>query len=290
MMSNNPFLEMVSGYAQAFKDGKKIPNGIYEAPSRPSISDVAPRALIFSPHPDDECIIGGLALRLLKESGVRVINVAVTQGSNRERQAASLEELKAACQYMGFGLIQTGDRVLEGINPDRRQRDPESWGEDVQKMAHILQEQQPAVIFVPHATDWNSTHIGVHWLIKDALDQLPSDFETCVVETEYWGAMSHPNLMVASSEEDVTEMVTGTSFHVGEVTRNQFHLLHPAWMQDNVRRGSELVGGQGESAPDFSFATLYRASRWNAKQLVPAWDGGRQLGLNQNPALLLGVK
>jgi LmbE family N-acetylglucosaminyl deacetylase len=37
--------------------------------------------LIFSPHPDDECIIGGLALRLLREAKWNVINVAVTLGS-----------------------------------------------------------------------------------------------------------------------------------------------------------------------------------------------------------------
>src|SRR2546422_7081650 len=32
----------------------------------------------------------------------------------------------------------------------------------------------------------------------------------------------------------------------------------PAWMLDNVRRGSELVSGQGGTAPDFAFAALYR--------------------------------
>jgi N-acetylglucosamine malate deacetylase 1 len=289
-MTTNPYAEMVAGYAKAFRDGKQIPNGAYAAPSRPSISEDAPKALIFSPHPDDECIIGGLALRLLKESGVRVMNVAVTQGSNLDRQAGRLEELQAACHYMGFGLIQTGERGLEGINPGRRDNDPESWAKDVQVIARILQDQNPSIIFVPHLTDWNSTHIGVHWLVMDALATLPATFETCIVETEYWGAMSAPNLMVASSEEDVTEMVTGTSFHVGEVTRNPFHLLHPAWMQDNVRRGSELVGGQGKAAPDFSFATLYRANYWADKQLNPAWEGGRKLDLKNDPASLFDLK
>ena len=49
--------------------------------------------------------------------------------------------------------------------------------------------------------------------------------------------------------------------------RNPYHLLVPAWMQDNVRRGGELVGGQGGAAPDFTFCTLYRLRRWR--------DGGR---------------
>ncbi len=289
-MSTNPYATMVSGYAKAFREGKTFPNGGYDRPPRPAISESAPRALIFSPHPDDECIIGGLALRLLKEAGIRVINVAVTQGSNRDRQEARLEELRAACDYMGFGLVQIGDRGLEGVNDQRRTNDPDSWANDVETIWQILSAQQPAVIFVPHLTDWNSTHIGVHWLVMDALAKAPSDFRTCVIETEYWGAMANPNLMVASSEEDVTEMVTGTSFHIGEVTRNPFHLLHPAWMQDNVRRGSELVGGQGEAAPDYSFATLYRASYWENQQLQPAWEGGRNLGLTDHPAELLNLK
>lgn len=49
--------------------------------------------------------------------------------------------------------------------------------------------------------------------------------------------------------------------------RNPYHLGLPAWMQDNVRRGGELVGGQGEAAPDFAFATLYRMRRWKAGRL-----------------------
>jgi len=288
-MINNPYAALVAGYAKAFRDGKGFANGGFAPPARPSLKEDAPKALIFSPHPDDECIIGGLALRLLKESGVRVINVAVTQGSNRARQAERLAELQAACAYMGFGLIQTAEQGLEKINPNRRKEDPETWKRDVSVIAKILQDEQPEVIFVPHASDWNSTHIGVHWLVTDALNALPETFETCVVETEYWGAMTQPNLMVASSEEDVTEMVSGTSFHIGEVTRNPFHLLLPAWMQDNVRRGSELVGGQGEAAPDYAFATLYRVLQWKQGQFSAAWEGGRKLGLDQNGAEMLGL-
>jgi len=57
----------------------------------------APRVLIFSPHPDDECITGGLALRLLREAKWNVVNVAVTLGSDRVRQAARRRELQNAC-------------------------------------------------------------------------------------------------------------------------------------------------------------------------------------------------
>jgi hypothetical protein len=92
--------------------------------------------------------------------------------------------------------------------------------------------------------------------------------------------------MVESSVQDVTELVTGTSFHVGEVRRNPFHLLLPAWMQDNVRRGSELVGGQGEAAPDFVFATLYRLRKWEQDKVIDVFASGKQLDCGIDPRSL----
>jgi hypothetical protein len=51
---------------------------------------------------------------------------------------------------------------------------------------------------------------------------------------------------------DVADLVAALSLHAGEVARNAFHLRLPAWMMDNVRRGAELVGGQGGTAPRFA--------------------------------------
>ena len=83
--------------------------------------------------------------------------------------------------------------------------------------------------------------------------------------------------MVESSVHDVADLMAGTSFHVGEVQRNPYHLVQPSWMQDNVRRGGELVGGQGGAAPDFTFCTLYRYRRWNNARFEALYTGGRSL-------------
>ena len=72
-------------------------------------------------------------------------------------------------------------------------------------------------------------------------------------------------------------MMTALSYHVGEVRRNPYHVLVPAWMQDNVRRGSELVGGQGGAAPDFAFCTLYRLRKWSDGRLQSFHEGGRSV-------------
>ncbi len=282
----NPYHHFVSNYARLANEGKGWPLGGFPKCPQPAISPDAPKVLIFSPHPDDEVIIGGLALRLLREAKWNVLNVAVTQGSNQARQAGRLEELRACCECIGFGLVQTAPNGLEKVNVKTREQEPPHWAQSVRIIADILAEHQPRVIFFPHATDWNSTHIGTHFLVLDALKSLPADFTCQAVETEFWGAMTSPNLMVEVGPQDLGDLITALTFHVGEVKRNPYHLSLPAWMVDNVRRGGELVGVQGVSAPDFTFATLYRQRRWTEGGWVKTHDGGRQLGCDQNPAEL----
>jgi LmbE family N-acetylglucosaminyl deacetylase len=249
---------------------------------RPSLGPAAPKALFFAPHPDDETIVGGIALRILREARMNLINVAVTQGSKKERQAERLRELQAACNYLGYGLVTTGPNGLERINPKARDQDRAHWAACVKVVKDILVSHQPRVILFPHENDWNSTHIGTHFLVIDALEQMPAGFECYLVETEFWGQMTDPNLMVEIGAGDLADQITATTFHVGEVQRNPYHLLLPAWMQDNVRRGSELVGGQGGAAPDFIFAALYRLRKWTQGRVGKLYEGGKQVPCSTN--------
>ncbi len=282
----NAYQDYVRQYLRLLQDGRSLPLGGFVPVPRPENSGTAPKVLIFSPHPDDECIVGALPLRLLREGQMRVINVAVTQGSRKDRQVERYRELQQACGFMGYGLLQIRPNGLEKVNPKTRDQEPAFWIDSVRVIAEILAGHRPKIVFFPHEHDWNSSHIGTHLLVTDALRSLGKDFECFVVETEYWGQMVNPNLMIESSLEDVADMVAGTSFHVGEVRRNPFHLFVPAWMQDNVRRGSELVGGQGEAAPDFKFATLYRLRRWQRGEWQNVLPGGRQVSCAENPASL----
>ena len=257
------------------QQGRTWPLGGFAPLEKPVLAPDAPKALIFSPHPDDEVIIGGLPLRLLRELKMNVINVAVTQGSNKARQKERLKELAGCCNYLGFGLLQTRENGLEGINVKTRSQNPVEWGKSVERITEILAEQKPRVIFFPHDDDWNSSHIGTHHLVVDALGKLGGSFECYAVEIEFWGAMDTPNLLVESSEQDVIDLITALSFHAGEVRRNPYHLRMPAWLIDNVRRGGELVGGQGGAAPDFLFGTLYRLRRWRGGKLESVLDLGK---------------
>src|SRR5215204_2018270 len=130
-----PYHHFVSELARLVREGRQFPLGGFAPPSRPVIAADAPRALIFSPHPDDECIIGGLALRLQREAGLRVVNVAVTQGSNKARQAARWDELTAACDYLGFDLVETIPGGLEEGNAASRKANPAAWRASVDVIA-----------------------------------------------------------------------------------------------------------------------------------------------------------
>lgn len=285
----NPYLEFVSSFARLVAGGKSLPlGGIASSHSRRLASD-APVAIIFSPHPDDECIIGGLALRLMREAEMRIVNVAVTQGSHKERQQPRWQELKNACDYLGFDLEATAPNGLEKISAKTRVDDPTHWSAAVKIISAALTRHQPRVIFFPHELDWNGTHIGTHFLVMDALQTLPKNFACLIVETEFWGQMASPNLMVESSIADVADLIVALSFHVGEVRRNPYHLRLPAWLQDNVRRGAELVGGQGAAAPDFSFATLYRLRQWKNGRVENVYPGGKQISATDNPGRLFDL-
>lgn len=288
-MPDNPYRPYAASFRNLVEDGASLPLGGMPKPTAVDLDSDAPVCLIFSPHPDDECIIGGLPLRLMREAGVRVVNVAVTLGSNKERQQPRLAELKDACDWIGFELQETAPDGLERITPSARGNEPDHWRAAIETIAGILSERTPQSIFIPHDADWNGTHLGVHQLVLDALASLPSDFSTILVENEFWGQMQSPNLMVESSETDVADLLAALSHHVGEVRRNPYHLRMPAWMQDNVRLGAELVGGQGGDAPVFDFATLYRVGRWQDGVVKEAWAGGRQLAARENAGTLFGA-
>jgi LmbE family N-acetylglucosaminyl deacetylase len=279
MIAANPYRSFVETFANDFREGQKIGAAALPNSAHPATPPKAPKALLMAPHPDDEMITGALPLRLMRELGFSVTDVAVTLGSRLDRREARWRELESACAYIGFRLVTPDRAGLEGINLPARASAPIGWAAAVQKLAAVISTEQPDIIFLPHAADWNGTHIGVHYLVVEAMQSLPA-LACHVVETEYWGAMAAPNLMIESTPADVADLVAGLSQHVGEVARNPYHLRLPGWMMDNVRRGAELVGGQGTAAPPFPFATLYRMRNWSDGQFRDTISNGRLVAAN----------
>lgn len=268
----NPYLPWIARFDEWAKAGRALPlGGLTASPVSPANPGTG-KVLLFSPHPDDECITGALPLRLAREAGLQVVNVAVTLGSNVVRQSARWGELQQACCFLGWSVECSTPGGLMRITPKARAEEPGHWRSAVAVIQGVLERHQPRFVVFPHVADWNASHIGTHHLVMDALAGMPAGFRCGVIETEFWGAMPDPNLMVEASVAEVADLVAAISMHVGEVQRNPYHLTLPAWMQDNVRRGGEIVGGQGGAAPDYRFATLYRVSLWRdgARHELPA--------------------
>ncbi|MFG6487924.1 PIG-L deacetylase family protein [Roseateles sp. BYS78W] len=216
--------------------------------------------LIFAPHPDDECIVGALPLRLRQEAGWRVSNVAVTLGSNAERREARWAELLDACAVLGFGCIRVGEDGLSDVRADAVKP------EQVEALAALLTEHRPALVLAPHADDDNPSHRGVHRLVVEAIAAAKVD--TVLALTEFWSTQDQPNALVETNIADTARLIAALERHTGEIERNPYHLRLPAFLADAVRRGGELVLGAGEAPPDFAFATLYRLIACRAGQPV----------------------
>ncbi len=195
--------------------------------------------MILSPHPDDECIVGSLALRLQKENNVHIVNVAVTLGSNKERQSERLKELEAACEHLEMELV-----VLH-----------ENWSKKTKELKSLILKYQPQLILAPHVKDHHPTHIKTGQLLKKVLDKKKN---TLIAWTEFWGQLEKPNTLVEVPSEILLLQMEALAKHVGEVSRNPYHLRLPAWMMDNVRRGSEVISGKGAASPTIPFGVLYQ--------------------------------
>ena len=267
----NPYLAYVEGFARLLQQGRGLPLGQARSGSLPPPLAGAPVCLVFSPHPDDEAITAGLPWRLRHEAGWRVVNVAVTLGSNVQRRVARWRELQDCCNFLSFELLSASgecDSGLERITPHTREREPAYWSDCVARIGRLLQSNRPQLIVCPHADDGHPAHCGTHALVLDALRTVGGGLSPHVALAEYWNTQSAPGLMVELGVPDVAQLVGALSLHEGEVARNPYHLSLPAWFIDSLRRGTERVGAAGSAAPHCAFATLYGWKRWQSNQLI----------------------
>jgi LmbE family N-acetylglucosaminyl deacetylase len=249
------------------------------APDQKPVRDAArPCALILSPHPDDECLAGGWPLRLRREAGWQIINVAVTLGSDRARRGERALELARACKVLGFDCFLPGAEGFSAVTMETRAKDVTAWRGMVQVIAGLIDDYRPAAIFLPHGRDGHPTHVGAHWLGMDALALQATDFSCAVVQTEWWQGMDALNAMVELGDAELEILLTALCCHAGEIARNPFHQRFLPTLAHNVRLGSERVGGKGAKGAAMDFAMLYRLDGWQTGGLH-ADTGAHMIGV-----------
>ncbi len=282
----NSYKDFVRQTVINLKEAGKLPLGEYEFPSLIPRKPDAPVGMIFAPHPDDEIINGGLPLRLFRETGFRIINVPVTLGSNAERRAERVKELKNACDYLGFEVEFASENGFEEITPDARENNDANWNFAVEKTAELIKKFQPRVLFFPHRHDRHPTHCGTNLLVSNALRKMPEDFSCITVENEFWQASENPNCLIELDDGIVSDLITSLTFHVGEVARNPYHLTFPSWLIDNVRRGSEIVGSKGAKSQNFTFGVLHKISFYKNGEFISMFENGEFISIESDLTII----
>ena len=244
----------------AYLNALKSPFQVADVPDLSGLAKTGPKVLLFSPHPDDEVIVGALPLRIRRELKAHVINVAVTLGSDPERRDARRNELKRACAIVDFDLHELG---YIGVTSDTRVQEPKdgrptTWQIWCKEVVELIYLHKPNAIFLPHEHDGHPAHEGTYRLVMDALNAVENGLpRPHLFKTEFWHPNTYPNLMIESSKGDLALLLKALAEHRGEIERNPYHLRLPAWMMDNTRRGAERIQTYGAPAPDFAFSTLY---------------------------------
>jgi len=284
------WLRYVAHFVECIDSGRSVSLGPSPVKLYPPAADDSPalgsKVVFCAPHPDDEALSGALALRLRIESGARITNVAITLGSNKAQRPRRLREVDSACCALGFDLvIPQYPSGFDKVSPASRRERPPEWAAKVQALREIFDREAPETVFLPHPYDFNSTHVGTHDLVTEALGahlDTSGRNPVLLIETEFWHQIERPNLMVGLSPELVAAQLVGIAEHGGEMERNPYHLLHPCRLMDNVRRGSEVFGGQGAPAQTFIFAELYHVAWMAGKAKVPARPGNFIVGPKAN--------
>ncbi len=215
------------------------------------LPDVPRRILIIAPHPDDECLMAGLALRAREEVRAEVSVLPYTFGSDPARQAARRSELVAALSVLGFELVDP--------------RDPSTFfALSEREILRALDSVSPDLVILPHSDDLHPTHVRCSNESRSAVlrHQNQQQIPITILESEYWHPIREPNLLVPLPASIVAIMGEALMRHQGEIQRNPYHLSLPAWLMDQERRGTERVQGMGSKPRSPSqFSQLYRLTR-----------------------------
>ena len=285
------FVQLAQAYRALLENAIQQPpvmaGDLYPAEADPPQAD-APVCLVFSPHPDDEALVGGLPLRL-RAAGWRVVNVAVTLGSRLDRRAARWRELQASCRVLGFELVAASSAPgtgLEGIRTAAHAAQHPDWRAAVQRVIELMARYQPRVVVCPHELDGHDVHMATSQLVLQALAELPA-LSPHLLLSEYWNTQLQPQLMVGLTDQQVGQMMLATAMHAGEVSRQPYHLTLPAWLMDSARRGAERVGGPGAANSGMTYAALYGWRRRVGSEWVPM--APRMLPANDDVGSLFGL-
>jgi LmbE family N-acetylglucosaminyl deacetylase/2-polyprenyl-3-methyl-5-hydroxy-6-metoxy-1,4-benzoquinol methylase len=142
--------------------------------------------LVLSPHADDEIIGCGGSLLKLRESGAAITVVMLTDGAETRalqglpgeaRRSVRLHEAREVADGLGATLDAWNE-------PDSKLAcSPEC----VERLANLLEQQRPGLIFVPFINDLHHDHVAANRILAAALKQASVELDGIfVLAYEVW--------------------------------------------------------------------------------------------------------
>ena len=84
------------------------------------------------------------------------------------------------------------------------------------------------------------------------------------------GRFGKPLTVLLPYEPEFSRMANQGRPGILEVARNPYDQRFPAFLIDNVRRGSERIGGKGVASAATDFAMLYKNGIWRNGKFLPS--------------------
>ena len=176
---------------------------VYDNKHKPALTlgGLPRRALVLSPHPDDELIgAGGTILKILQAGGdckvLQMTNgrsaVALSRQAESLKKIVRVNEAQVVAQELGVEL-ECWDDCDDGVF--------KSTPELISRLTDTLNAFQPDAVFLPFVTDAHPDHVVSNVIFSGALENLTHNCMQSVFGYEVWSFCRH-NFTV-----DVTDMV-----------------------------------------------------------------------------------
>lgn len=223
---------------------------------------MTPTVLLVSPHPDDEVLGAGGALRLLRMYDCGIHNLACSLGRPDDRARRQAELLTAAARIEFYTTIMDPPAEISSGNDLR-----ESACKIAAKVSEMITVTGADVVVSPHPYDGHHGHEAVASGVRAALAGL-GDSAPRWWMWGLWSDLQIPTIYAPFGHIIMNEVQHAIAAYTGENARNQYDRLYPARAAAHAVLGAERVFGYGatntsnEPFADLLTEVYYRKGQW----------------------------